>query len=257
MDRFRFGRSLRALRRRKDWRQQDLADAAKVSRSVAGRAERGEISRIAYGDLERLTEAAGGHLQLLLAWNGEALDRLLDEDHATVIDAMVRVYRAGGWVTEVEVSFSIFGERGSIDVFAWHPRTGRVAVNEIKATVPEAGRTVMTLDRKGRLAPQLAKDRGWRCTGVARILVLPATSTARRRIDRHRETFRTAFPAGTREALAWIADPSGPPIRGLIFLSDVRGAAGMERRVGRKRIRPKRAHTNSQPSSHKGEQPST
>jgi transcriptional regulator with XRE-family HTH domain len=231
---------------RRGWRQTDLAERAKLSRSAVGRAERGEIRRMAYGDLEGLAEAVGGRLDLDFRWQGEALDRLLDEDHTTIVDALAAVYRAAGWMAAVEVSFNVYGERGSIDLLAWHPPTGRVAVNEVKSTVPEAGRTVMTIDRKARLAPGIARARGWRCTGVARFLILPATATARRRIGRHAATFRTAFPLGTLESLAWIRDPiTAPPPSGLIFLSNVRGAGDRGRLIGRKRVRRPRSNGSS------------
>ena len=79
-----------------------------------------------------------------------------------------RLFRSARWEVAVEVTFSIYGERGSIDVFAFHPIQHVVAVNEVKASVGEAGNTVLGIDRKSRLAPQIARDRGWPCRGVAR-----------------------------------------------------------------------------------------
>jgi hypothetical protein len=43
-------------------------------------------------------------------------------------------------------------------------------------------------------------------------------STSRDRVNRHTGTFRTAFPAGTRECMAWIREPVGPPPSGIVFL---------------------------------------
>ncbi|HET9520958.1 MAG TPA: helix-turn-helix transcriptional regulator [Candidatus Limnocylindrales bacterium] len=165
MDRFRFGRAIRALRHRRGWRQVDLAARAKLSRSVVGRVERGQVERIAFADLESAARALDGQLGLDFRWRGEALDRLLDEDHATIVDEVVALYRAAEWEVAVEVSFSIYGERGSIDVLAWHPVALVVAVNEIKATVPEAGNTVMSVDRKARLAPRIARERSLAMSG--------------------------------------------------------------------------------------------
>jgi len=218
MDRWRFGRAVRALRRRRDWRQEDLAGRAGLSRSVAGRIERGEIQRIAWADLVAVVEALDARLELDLRWRGEGLDRLIDESHALTVDAAVRLFSAAGWETEVEVSFSIYGERGSIDVLGRHPATARIAVVEVKATIGDANRTVMTLDRKGRLAPRIAAERGWPCRGVARFLVVAESSTARGRIRRHAEIFRSAFPMDGRGCLAWLHDPTGPPPSGIIFV---------------------------------------
>ena len=225
MDRWRFGRAIRALRRRRDWRQEDLASKAGLSRSVAGRIERGEIQRIAWADLVALVEALDARLELDLRWRGEGLDGLIDESHALTVDAAVRLFGAAGWETDVEVSFSIYGERGSIDVVGRHPATALLAVVEVKATIGDANRTVMTVDRKGRLAPRIAAQRGWPCRGVARFLIVAESSTARDRIRRHAEIFRAAFPVDGRACLAWLHDPTGPPPSGIIFIPmrDVRG----------------------------------
>jgi hypothetical protein len=168
--------------------------------------------------LEAIAGALDGRLELDFRWRGESLERLIDEVHARLVAAVILLFRAAGWDVHVEVSFSIFGERGSIDVFGCHPGTGKVAVVEVKGSVPDAGNTVIGVDRKSRLAPAIARERGWRCDGVARFLVVLDSSTSRDRIARHADTFRTAFPAGGRECLAWIRNPVGPPPSGIIFL---------------------------------------
>ena len=196
-----------------------------MSRTKAGRIERGQIGRIAFNDLDAIARALDGQLGLDFRWRGEALDRLIDERHAALVDAIVQIFLRAGWEVDVEVSFSIYGERGSIDVFARHPPTGLVAVVEVKASIGEAGGTLIGVDRKARLAPAIARERGWRCTGVARILVVVEGNTARDRINRHREAFRSALPSTTRECLAWIRDPSSPPPAGILFIGprNVRG----------------------------------
>jgi hypothetical protein len=52
--------------------------------------ERGEIGRIAYGDLVAVAEALDGRLDLDFRWRGESLDRLIDERHAAIVDEVVR-----------------------------------------------------------------------------------------------------------------------------------------------------------------------
>jgi transcriptional regulator with XRE-family HTH domain len=237
VDAFRFGRSVKALRHRRGWRQLDLAERSGLSRSVVGRIELGQVERIAFGDLEAAARALDGQLELLFRWRGELLDRLIDEEHAAVVDELVRPYREAGWEVAVEASFSIYGERGSIDVFAWHPSVEVVAVNEVKATVPEAGNTVMGVDRTARLAPDIARERGWTCRGVSRFLVVRESATARRRVAEHSETFRAAFPTSGRESLAWIRHPTARPVSGLVFMPDSRHAGSRRRAAVRKRIR--------------------
>jgi len=219
MDRFRFGRCVHELRLRRRWTQSDLGARVGVPRSVIGRIESGAISNVPFGRLVAVADALDGRLDLDFRWRGEALDRLVDERHAAIVDGLVGLFRSARWEVAVEVTFSIFGERGSIDVFAWHPVRHVVAVNEVKASVGEAGNTVLGVDRKSRLAPKIAQDRGWTCRGVARFLVIADGSTSRDRIGRHADTFRTAFPAGGRECLAYIKDPIGEPPSGILFLA--------------------------------------
>jgi transcriptional regulator with XRE-family HTH domain len=253
MDDFRFGRSVKALRQRRGWRQEDLGQRSGLSRSAISRIELGQVERVAFGDLQKVGKALDARVRLDFWWRGEALDRLVDEEHAAVVDQLVAIFRAAKWDVIVEASFSIFGERGSIDVFAWHPVVQVVAVNEVKATVPEAGGTVIGVDRKSRLAPKIAASRGWTCRGVARFLVVRDGSTARRRIAEHEEIFSTAFPATSRDSLDWIRNPSQRPISGLIFLPDSRPASSRHRVASRKRVRlPIHARDPEPPDSESG-----
>lgn len=244
MDRFRFGRSIRALRQHRGWRQLDLARRSGLARSVIGRIELGQIGRIAHDDEVAAATAVDGQLALDFRWRGEGLDRLIDEEHAAVVDQLVELYRSARWEVAVEVSFSEFGERGSIDVFAWHPVVNVVAVNEVKASVPEAGGTVIGVDRKARLAPEIARKRGWTCVAVARFLVIRDSSTSRRRIAEHKRLFASAFPIAGRESLEWIRHPTARAVSGLIFLPDSRPAGSTRRRTARKRVRLMGSRTN-------------
>lgn len=232
MDVIRFGRSIRALRRRRGWRQVDLASAARTSKSVVGRLEIGSEG-VSVRVLERVARALDARLEVRLLWNGEALDRLLDEAHAAAVDATVGLFTRNGWEAAVEVSFAIGGERGSIDVLAFHAPTRTLAVVEVKSVIADAGSTVHVLDRKTRLGREIAASRSWGAASVGRVLVVIDSRTARRRVDVHGLLFGAAFPARGREVTAWIRDPApttapGPttslhrggsaPFSGLYFL---------------------------------------
>ena len=65
-----------------------------------------------------------------------------------------------GWEVAVEVSFSRFGERGSIDVLAFYPIRRALLVSELKS-VTDMQAMLGGLDRKGRLGPAIARDRDW------------------------------------------------------------------------------------------------
>ncbi|HEV7811159.1 MAG TPA: hypothetical protein VGO64_11195, partial [Candidatus Limnocylindrales bacterium] len=193
MDALRFGRQFRALRIRLERRQADVGLRSGLSRSLIASIDRGELDGVTLGSLVRACGALGADVDVRLRWRGEQLDRLVDEDHAAVVDTFLRRLVSCGWQVEVEASFSIWGERGSIDVLAVHPR-GALLVVEVKSRIADSQATIHGLDRKARLAPQLAAARRWTVRHVSRALVVAATPTARRRVRRLEATYATAFP---------------------------------------------------------------
>ena len=71
--------------------------------------------------------------------------------------------------------------------------------------------TLRRHDVKVRLAPVIVHNRlGSAPAHVARLLVAPDTSTIRRRIDEHAETFRRAYPTRGRAVTRWLKAPAGP-----------------------------------------------
>src|SRR3990172_1243143 len=106
MDPIRFGLSIRALRRRLRWTQDMLGRRARVSQSLIARVERGGADRVTPIVLRRICDALGARLTVRLDWQGEALDRLLDADHAALVERVVRELQAAGWRGLVEVTFA-------------------------------------------------------------------------------------------------------------------------------------------------------
>jgi transcriptional regulator with XRE-family HTH domain len=249
MDSIRFGRQFRALRLRKQLRQVDVGRSAKVSRALISRIDRGRIENIQVGQLERVASVLGATLDVRLRWNGEQLDRLLDEAHARLVDVVVALLRASGWDVAVEVSFSIWGERGSIDVFAFHRATGIVLVVEVKSIVPDSQATLHGLDRKTRLACTIAKERGWACRGVARLLVVGDSATSRRRVARLAATFQAAFPIRGHTLRHWLRSPDRP-ISGLLFVAYAPRGSEIAPVAGRQRVRRKRGRLSVPPDAH-------
>jgi transcriptional regulator with XRE-family HTH domain len=219
MDAVRFGLSMRALRRRRRWTQQQLAESAGVSRSLVARIEQGQGDRVTVRTLIRVATALGGTVSCRVLRHGEGLDRLLDAAHASLLDTTLSSLHVAGWKTATEVTFNIRGERGAIDILAFHEATGSLLVIEIKSVVPDLQAMLGTLDRKMRVATEIAKERGWVARTVSRLLVLPDDRTSRRRVDDHRATFETALPARTVAVRHWLLDPVGA-LAGVLFLSD-------------------------------------
>jgi len=233
MDTVRFGLGLRALRLRRRMTQDQLAARAGVSRPVVGRIERGQADRVAVHTLERVAATLGARIDLRLLWHGEGLDRLLDARHAGLVEHVIAMLEGHRWEVVSEASFNIRGERGSIDVLAFHRPTGSLLVVEVKSVVPDLQAMLMGLDRKGRLGREVARDLGWQVMSVTRLLVLPNDRTARRRIASHAATIRSSLPGGNVTIKRWLGSPVGT-MHGVLFVTD--GPEGVARhRVSRKR----------------------
>jgi transcriptional regulator with XRE-family HTH domain len=189
MDVIRFGLGVRALRRKRGWTQDDLAAKSQVSRTAVWRIERGRADRVAVHVLVRVVAALGARIDVRLLWHGEGLDRLLDAGHADLVERTLRLLASSDWMTATEVSFNVRGERGSIDILAFHPGTGSLLVIEIKSVVPDLK------ESRRRSAGRGGRSRS-RATG-RRVLVAAARPAPAARIaPRGQNRSGPQFPCG-------------------------------------------------------------
>lgn len=240
MDGLRIGRSLRAIRIQRRWRQSDVADRAHVSRSFVSKIERGLIRTSDLDRLERMCHVLGAELEVRVRWHGEGLDRLLDEAHAILVDRFVGELRALGWEVAVEVTFNHFGDRGSIDIFGWHAATRSILIVEVKSIVPDSQGTLMPLDRKARLGLTIGRERGLEGWTVSRLLVVGDRTVNRRRVGRLESMFDAALPERGHAVRRWLKAPTGT-LAGLLFLSDSPSGSVRRGSRGRLRVNPARS----------------
>jgi len=235
VDEIQFGRALRALRIRSRLTQQQLADRVAMSRGSVARIEQGRASAVTVATLERVAASLGARVFVRLSWQGEGLDRLLDRRHAGTVEAVVEFLRARGWDVATEVSFNEWGERGSVDVLAFDRASQALVVIEVKTAIGDAQQLLAVLDRKVRLAPKIARQRGWRPACVSALLVVVESRTNRLHVSRLASTFMTSFPDRNVVVKRWIGDPDpSRPLRGLWFLHTGREAVATQRvRKGR------------------------
>lgn len=154
---------MRQVRTRRGWRQADLSEAADVSRATISRMERGHFGKVSLGTIRRVAAALDIRIELIARWRAGDLDRLLNARHSALHELNARHFaELPGWMAEPEVSFSIFGERGVIDILAWHPGRRALLITELKTDIADVSDLVGTVDRKRRLAAQVAR------TGLAR-----------------------------------------------------------------------------------------
>jgi len=231
------GRVVRAVRRRRGWRQEDAAARARVHRSTWSRIEGGQLDRLTFSTVRRCLAALEMRLELLPRWRGAELERLLDEGHAALQAGWKERLEAWGWQVRVEVSFNRYGERGRIDLFAWHPSLRILLVVEIKTEIADAQALLGAMDTKTRLAPFVARELGWQAPAfVVPVLVVADESTNRRRVDRI-QPLLTHLTRRGKAGISWLRRPHASPGGLLIFsiLSPVH--TRRIKRVGTHRVR--------------------
>lgn len=209
MDNVRFGITVRTVRIRRGWRQDDLSAATHVSRAQIGRIEHGHLDSIQLGTLRNVCGALEIRIDLVPRFRGGDLDRMLSSRHALLAESVVRALRRDSpdWQVFPEVSFSIWGERGVIDLLAWHPGRRALLVIELKTELVDVGETLGTMDRKQRLAKHVAAERGFDAATVSSWIIVAAGRTNERRLAAFRSTLRAAYPADARRTRAWLKDP--------------------------------------------------
>jgi len=160
MDDQRLGAGLRAARLRRGLRQLDVAAAAGIAVAWVSRAEHGRLDDLPLSALRRQARVLEIRLELLPRTSGADLDRLINAGEVALAEEVIRRLRAvGGWIVRPEVSFAIYGERGVVDLLAWHAATATLLVIELKTAIVDVGELLATLDRKSRLARQVAAPR--------------------------------------------------------------------------------------------------
>jgi transcriptional regulator with XRE-family HTH domain len=231
------GHVVRTLRVRQRWRQQDLARRSRVSTSTVARIERGQLSGISLARVRRVLEALNIRLDLIARWNAGDLDGLLSARHSAMHEAVAGVFRKLlDWEIAPEVSFSIYGERGIIDLLAWHAASRTLLVVELKTEIVDVNELMGKADQRRRLATKIAADRGWRAAAVALWVVVADSRTNRRRLAVHRTVLRAAFPVDGRSVSSWLRIPSRP-FAALSFMTNGHDARTRSSLAPTKRVR--------------------
>jgi transcriptional regulator with XRE-family HTH domain len=231
------GLALRAVRVKRRLRQCDLAGQAGVSASLVSRLEHGDFDRVSLRAFRGVAAKLGVSLELVPRSAGGELDRVLSARHAALGERVAAwIARRPGWIVAAEVSFAIYGERGIVDLLAWHESTNSLVVIELKTAIVDVDELIGTLDRKRRLAAQIAASRGWASRSVSAWLIVGDSSTNRRRVADHRTLLTSALPRDGQSLAPLFLHPEQGPESGIAFWSNLPGVKVGHPIVARQRV---------------------
>jgi transcriptional regulator with XRE-family HTH domain len=246
----RLGLAIRARRHRRGWRLVDLAAVAGVSATTCSELERGRAGEMTVHAVRAVADAVELPIGWDVGWRRQEIDRLLDHDHSALAARVLRRLERWDWQVRAEVSFNRYGDRGRLDLLAFHPVAGVLLVTEVKTLIVDGQDVLGALDVKARVGPVIARELGWSARAVVPALVVVAGTTNRRRLDQLGPLLGR-YPVRGQGALAWLRRPVGTP-SGLLLLTKLPDSARADaRRAGRQRVRLGR----SVPRSARGSSP--
>lgn len=210
------GRFVRMLRHRRGWRQVDLCARARRPRSALVALEAGRLGRLSVDLVRDFIEALGGRRTLEVSSGASDPRLLIDAGHALIGEHWKRRLERWGWSVRVEESFNRYGDRGRIDLLAFHAAAGVLVVIEVKTVLWDIQAMLGSMSVKCRVAPFVAGGIGWRARRVVPLLLVAASTTVRRRLAEHESLFSSHELRG-RTAITWLRDPTSAAPSGRSF----------------------------------------
>jgi transcriptional regulator with XRE-family HTH domain len=205
----RLGALIRVLRIRRGLRQIDVAILAGVSDATVSRVERGHLESLSLASLRRISRVLEARLDLSIWTRSGEVERVASSRHAELVNVLLEALTAAGWTVRPEVSFNVRGERGLVDIVAWHAETRSLLLIEVKTEIVDVGELFGTFDRKARLAPEIARQLGLDAASFSTALVVADTQVNHRRIRGHAATFGAVLPDGGKRFRSYVARPVG------------------------------------------------
>jgi transcriptional regulator with XRE-family HTH domain len=223
------------VRQARDLRQSDVAARARVSQKLVSDVELGRLEAVGIDKLRRIAAQLDVVVTVHAQWRGGQGDRLIDRAHAAMVEATIRTLTEFGWNVVPEFTFNHFGDRGSVDILAWHAGQRILLIIEVKATLNDLQDLLGSLSKKLRVVPDaVRRELGWDPAHVARIVVVAGTAANRSVVARHASTFDSSFPARSREVRSWLRHPEGA-IAGIWFVATSAMSTGTS--IVRSRVR--------------------
>ena len=210
MDDIRIGNLVRLVRQRRDWRQADVSLAAHVSQGCVSKLERGQLAHLRVETIRSIARTLEMEIAFEARWRGGELSRLRDQEHAALVERVVTILGTRGWHAIPEFTFRRYGERGSVDILAWHAVRSALLIIEVKGRIVDMQDLLASIDRKRRVVPgEASRELGWSPVQIGVVVVAVGTGANRQRMAEHAATFGAALPDGGLRARSWLKDPSG------------------------------------------------
>ena len=202
------GALFRAVRIRSGKRQEDVATGARVHRSRISGVERGLLDRVPIGELRAIAAQLEIRVEVGASWRGGDGARIVNERHTRMHELVAARLIGAGWELATEVTFSEWGERGAIDILAWHAASRTLLIIELKTELADPAGLVAQVNRYRRLAPKIGRDRGWDPVRVAAWVLVAESDPNRRQLAHHNVMLRNAFPLDGHFLRRWLRGPS-------------------------------------------------
>ncbi len=207
----------------------------------------GHAGRLSVRIARSIASAVDLPLNWDIGWQRQEIDRLLDADHSALAALWADRLEKCGWTVRSEVSFNRYGDRGRIDILAFHLVERVLLVIEIKTVLVDAQALLGSLDVKARVCPSVAREIGWQPRHVVPAIVLLDGTTQRRRLSALAPLF-SRYSLRGREAATWLRGPAGSPT-GILTFTELPSNAGSDvRRAGRRRVRRPAGNSRSTPA---------
>jgi hypothetical protein len=227
-----------------------LSERAHVAASTISEVEHGWLVHISLQSLRQIASALDVRVEIKVRTPHGDLDRLVNAGHAALHETIARYLRdLPGWVHAPEVSFAIFGERGVIDILAFHEQSGCLLVIELKTELVSLEDLLGTMDVRTRHARTIARERGWHARSVSAWIIFADTDVTKRRVKAHSAALRSAYPIDGRQMRGWMRAPAGS-VRAMSFVANfAHGDANATAAVRRRVRRPRLVETDADPAA--------
>lgn len=244
MDDLAFGRLVRAVRIRRGWRQLDLEAAGGIDQTSQSRLEGGRLAGFTLRALRTAVAPLGLEVRLQAIGLPHSLREPRDAVHARLVELVASLLRRVGWLVLPEYTFNHFGERGSVDLVAWHPGRRALLIVEVKSRIVDIQELLSAFNRKLRIVPMTIRTtHGWNPIALGHVLVVAEGTSQRRMIRAYAATFASVLPASGRAVRAWLNDPVGH-LAGVWFLAPMPAGHGKRPSPGARRVRRPRSRSD-------------